>query len=60
VEFFNRYDAATRASMAEGTRARGPARAPATPAPSVADNPPPPPARPVILASFFNKMRQLI
>jgi hypothetical protein len=62
VEFFNRYDAATRASMAEGiARRRGPARAPVTlaQAPSADNNPPP--ARPLIpLASFFNTMRQLI
>jgi hypothetical protein len=60
VDFFNRYDAATRAAMEESaSRRRVSSRAPAASVPTVADNPPP--ARPVVpLADFFNKMRQLI
>ena len=62
VDFFNRYDAETRAAMVDRV-ARYPRRSLAQPtqsqAPAVAENPTPaPPASP--LSSFFNTMRQLI
>jgi hypothetical protein len=62
VEFFNRYDAATRAAM-EDRVARYPRRSLArptqTPPATVAENPPQ--ARPASpLSSFFNKARQLV
>ena len=62
VDFFNRYDAGTRAAMVDRV-ARNPRRSLAQPnqtqAPTVAENPSP--ARPVRpLANFFNRMRQLV
>jgi hypothetical protein len=65
VDFFNRYDVETRASMEEGIARRrfahrAPTTAPRNPAPPVASNPPPP-ARPLVpLASFFDAARRLV
>ncbi len=62
VEFFNRYDAATRRAMVDAAsrrRSPSPARAALNATPAAAE--PVQPPRPVVpLVSFFNKMRELI
>jgi hypothetical protein len=65
VDFFSRYDVATRVSMEEGIARRRLAYrpVPTTPnlAPPVATNPQPRPARPLVpLASFFDAAKRLV
>ena len=65
VDFFNRYDVATRMSMEEGIARRRIAYRPLTntpsQAPTAATPPPSRPARPLVpLASFFDAARRLV